>query len=738
MAGVNNRKIELLAPAGSFEGLIGAINGGADAVYLAGDRFGARAYANNFSREEICEALILAKLHNVKIYLTVNTLLKNVELNELFEYMKPLYDNGLDGVIVQDIGVFTCLKEWFPGLELHVSTQMTVTSLEGAKFLTDLGAKRVVLSRELTLDEVKNIVDAGIETECFVHGSMCYCYSGQCLFSSVIGQRSGNRGRCAQPCRLPYKVNGNKKEEYCLSLKDMCTLEHLPELIESGIASFKIEGRMKNPAYAAWVTKIYRKYIDRYLANPSQPFKVEKRDLEQLKTLYIRSELHDGYYHKYRGGNMITKDSPAYSKTDEKFVSLITEEMIKTMPKKEILMRGKFRVGEPCELVVSLANNEDLTVTVTGDVVQEAQKAPITQDALAERLGKMGDSYFCVKNPVLDMDDNIFMPVKAINELRRQALELLLENVKNKMCMLPDRKAACQDELLAPSTDFKNKFESAQYIAFVETKEQWKEVLEAEYIKRIVIPYGWLLDDCKAVDVLQEESGEKQKEIFFALPAVCRNAMTKRIKQAFEVAVERKFGVGFYANQFDSLSLVKRYCKEMQCNGDLHLYCFNNVSANTLKNYVYNYTISVELNKDEIRHLNAQNELVLYGRLPLMETANCIFMTENMCRKQQKDVGKAHKTGSLKDRTGTNFCYRTHCDEPVCYNTIYNSVPVSLHKHKAVIDKLSCCNYQLRFTVENAAETRNVLRLFQNFSKGEWMDDVSYAYTNGHFMRGVQ
>ena len=213
--GMSNRQVELLAPAGNFQGFIGALNGGADAFYLAGSKFGARAYADNFTEEEIKEVLFLSKLFDKKVYLTVNTLLKNMEMKELYDYIKPLYELGLTGVIIQDFGVFEYLKEYFPGLELHASTQMTITSIEGARYLTEQGMKRIVLARELTLEEVKEITSAGIETECFVHGSMCYCYSGQCLFSSMIGGRSGNRGRCAQPCRLPYKTNNKGKDEYC-------------------------------------------------------------------------------------------------------------------------------------------------------------------------------------------------------------------------------------------------------------------------------------------------------------------------------------------------------------------------------------------------------------------------------------------------------------------------------------------------------------------------------------------
>lgn len=261
------KNVELLSPAGNYESFLGAINAGADAVYLGGTKFGARAYADNFTEEEICKAIFYAHLFQKKVYLTVNTLMKNPEMDELYDYLSPFYEAGLDGVIVQDLGVFMFIREHFPHLALHVSTQMTITGVNGAKLLKELGAERIVPARELSLEEIiKMKQETGLEIETFIHGAMCYCYSGQCLFSSILGGRSGNRGRCAGPCRLPYQIGTDKKNdvEYPLSLKDMCTLEILPDLIEAGIDSFKIEGRMKKPEYAAGVTSIYRKYIDLY------------------------------------------------------------------------------------------------------------------------------------------------------------------------------------------------------------------------------------------------------------------------------------------------------------------------------------------------------------------------------------------------------------------------------------------------------------------------------------------
>ena len=724
----SHNTIELLAPAGSFQGFLGALNGGADAVYLAGDKFGARAYADNFSEEEMAEALFLAKLFGIKVYLTVNTLLKNKEIQELYDYIKPLYEMGLTGVIIQDFGVLKYIKEHFPGLELHASTQMTVTSLEGAEYLKSQGVKRVVLSRELTLKEIETITQAGIETECFIHGSMCYCYSGQCLFSSLIGGRSGNRGRCAQPCRLPYKAQDSRREEYFLSLKDMCTLEHLPELIESGIASFKIEGRMKNPAYAAWVTAIYRKYIDLYLADPEADYRVDSKDLEQLKTLYIRTELQDGYYHKYRGKNMITPDSPAYSKTDEAFVADITEKMIHSKPKKEIALVGNFTVGQPCMLTAALALEEDtISVCVSGDEVLEAMKAPLTEESIRDRLAKMGDSYFCAKDIRVKINGNVFLPVKALNELRRKVLDALKEEVL---------KSEKGDRVALPKKiDFTIKealnYNCETYIGFAETEEQYKELLQCEFVSRLVIPYGWLL---KNVEKLKNECEKAGKSVYFSLPAICRNDSFDTVREALEAACDLNFGEGVYTNQVDSVAFVKRNFPDLKCIGDINLYGTNNEAVEWLKERIDGYTVSVELNKDELRHMNLKDgEMILYGRTPLMHSANCIFLTKNECRKNADS-----KLDYIKDRKNAKIPYRGHCEEKVCYNTVYNSVVTSLHKHKNIMNALPCTRYQLRFTTENREETAAVLEIYRQYAENKTIGEVDFEYTNGHFLRGVQ
>lgn len=326
------KQVEILAPAGSFESMVAAVNAGADAVYIGGSRFGARAYANNLDEETMLKAIDFVHLHGCKIYMTVNTLVKEKELSELGAYLKPYYEAGLDAVIVQDLGVFSYIHENFPKLPLHVSTQMTVTGKYSAKQLKEMGAVRVVPARELTLGEIREIYDnTGLEIETFVHGALCYGYSGQCLFSSLIGGRSGNRGRCAQTCRLPFNVLrdgrfiNKKNEKYVLSLKDLCTLDLIPEIIEAGVCSLKIEGRMKSPRYTAGVVSVYRKYVDMYLEYGKKGYQIDPADRKLLLDLFDRGGQSDGYYQTHNGRDMVVlKEKPAFREGNQELFDGLT------------------------------------------------------------------------------------------------------------------------------------------------------------------------------------------------------------------------------------------------------------------------------------------------------------------------------------------------------------------------------------------------------------------------------
>ena len=428
------RRHELLSPAGSLEICKAVLNAGADAVYLGGDKFGARAFAKNFTQNDIQEALDFAHMRGKKIFLTVNTLLKNKEIEtELFSYLKPLYAHGLDAVIVQDYGVFQFIHRNFPELALHASTQMSVSNVSGAKFLMEHGAERIVTARELSRLEIRRIYDeTGVEIESFIHGALCYCYSGQCLMSSMLGGRSGNRGRCAQPCRLAYQVTderGNllhKKEKYPLSPKDLCTISQLPQLCESGIYSFKIEGRMKKLEYAAGVTSVYRKYLDLYESCPEH-YRVEDADMERLLAFGNRNGFTAGYYDMRNGRSMMTLTDSSHSSNEAKAAYQAPEET-----KVPVALKAVFHAGKPMQLEVALSRNDteaeshsEKKVCVSGEIPGTAQNRPLSEDELRKRLSKTGDTPFCVQHLEIDLEDGLFVPVGQINELRRNALEQL-------------------------------------------------------------------------------------------------------------------------------------------------------------------------------------------------------------------------------------------------------------------------------------------------------------------------
>ncbi|MBQ6095416.1 MAG: U32 family peptidase [Lachnospiraceae bacterium] len=430
------QQVELLSPAGNAESFYGAINAGADAVYLAGDRFGARAYADNFSTDELRKCLQYAHLFHKKVYLTVNTLLKEEELDTLPAFLRPYVEECLDGVIVQDLGVLRCIRETFPELPLHASTQMSVTGAYGAKLLKKMGASRIVPARELSLDEIRALKrESGMELETFIHGAMCYSYSGQCLFSSILGGRSGNRGRCAQPCRLPYRIIHDGKagaECYPLSLKDLCTVSFLREVIGAGIDSFKIEGRMKKPEYVAGVTAYYRKYIDQYLETGK--VSVSKKDMENLSHLYVRTELGTGYYHEKNGKSMITLGSPAYAASDEKLLENVRGKFLSDKKRIPVQIKAFLSPGKPAGVWICDASDPDCFAFVEGDVVEQAKSAPLAKESVIKQLSKLGESSFCLEkeeDATVEIEGAVFYSLKSLNELRRRAVSALEEVIRN-------------------------------------------------------------------------------------------------------------------------------------------------------------------------------------------------------------------------------------------------------------------------------------------------------------------
>lgn len=737
------KKVELLAPAGDFSCFMAAMNAGADAVYLGGSKFGARAYANNFSQEEIIEALKIAHLLGKRIYLTVNTLVKEKEMQELIPYLQPLYDAGLDGVIIQDLGVFQVLKKHFPGLELHASTQMTITGVYGAKFLKELGACRIVPARELSLEELKTIKEeTGLEIETFIHGAMCYGYSGQCLLSSILGGRSGNRGRCAGPCRLPYKdAKGNTI--YPLSLKDMYTLPLIPKLIEAGIDSFKIEGRMKSPEYVAGVTAMYRKYIDLYLANPEKPYKISAEDEAILRGLYIRSDTCTGYYMQHNNKSMVTLKEPGYSGCSEEVLQNIRNKYLNT--KKTLPIQGKIRVFKdtPAELTLTY---RDITVSAKGDVVSSAMNRPLAEEDIRNKICKLGDTIFSMEELVVETDNASFMPVKALNELRRQACLMLEEAILKPYLQRNHQDIDIPNSSEAGRNPFKQEKSMQQkaraLFVSVSTHEQLQAIFATDNNAQIDGIYlsSDLLFEKNSEKVMQLLQNHAEINYYLAMPNILRKRSYKYLEQ-IEESLKNPIWKGVLIRNIETF----RWLQEIEYQGeylaDYSVYAWNQETISLYEKLFNRITIPVELNKKETYSLgNLEHcEMLLYGRLPLMYSANCVRKTLVHCENQASAKPEVYK---LTDRYQNRFPILQNCLH--CYNVLYNTVPMSLHSQLKALMNCNCAVYRIEFSLENEQETKEVLNYYlsaiNSYENG--VDNKKEfpfeQFTNGHYKRGVE
>ena len=712
------KDFELLAPAGSFEILKAVIEAGADAVYVGGSQFGARAYANNFTEEELLEAIDYVHLRGRKLFLTVNTLFKNQEIKEqLFDYLKPYYERGLDAVIVQDFGAISFIKEYFPDLPIHTSTQMTITGVEGAKLLKNLGAERVVLARELSIAEMKKIHDeADVELEAFIHGALCYSFSGQCLFSSVLGGRSGNRGRCAQPCRLAYSVLDEqkkeyKKESYVLSLKDLCGIEYLQQLREAGVYSLKIEGRMKQASYAAGVVSFYRKYID-------LEKQVSKEDMKHLYELGNRCGFTTDYFTKHNDKAMITFEKPSYEKSNEALHQEIEKKFVGV--KSQLPIQGTLLItkGQALEFYV---NHEDVHAYVSLGEVQEAKNKPLEEADVRERMNKTGESPFYFEHLEISMDSDVFVPNGVLNQIRRDALDEL-ENL-----MLAEYKRNAEHEQKAEE-DVKKDVQVSNkrtIICSCETRAQFDVLVKREnvhviYVDTQMYSYDRILESL-GMDI--ETAHQYGKQIYLRMPVIFRGHTAKKF---YEIKEQLKtIGLdGVVVRNYEELSFVKEEWDNLPVVIDHNLYTYNDYAKQAFSQYdVQRDTVPLELNQKEIRRRdNCNSEMVVYGYYPLMNTAGCVHKNTKQC---DKNPGITY----LKDRYQVLFPVKNYCQD--CYNVIFNSVPVLLFGEQDKLISSGISYFRLDFSIEKAKEVENILNLLDG--KGQKIE-----YTNGHYKRGVE
>lgn len=708
---MRNKDFELLAPAGSLEILKGVIESGADAVYVGGSMFGARAYANNFTEEELLEAIDFAHLRGVKVYLTVNTLIKNSEFSKLYDYLLPYYKRGLDAVIVQDLGVVKAIHEYFPSMEIHTSTQMTVTGADGVRFLSQFGVTRVVMAREVSLAEMKRIhEETGMELEAFVHGALCYSYSGQCLFSSILGGRSGNRGRCAQPCRLPYTVEG-KKDEYILSLKDMCGIKALDKLHDAGVYSLKIEGRMKQLEYACGVVKYYRSYID-----SMKP--VSDADYDRIKALGNRCGFTDRYYFDHNGSDMVTYVKP-------NFVSNAAEP---SPEKRKLSIEGELvlREGEPGSLTVKRG---DVTYKASIEPVSAALKAPLDKKAAIDRICKTGDTDFEFSHIKAQIGENVFVPNGALNKLRRDAISGLCDKLLKKYYRNDARYADMSRLTALPEHVVKSDaahedgaVNAKDYTAICScmTRAQLDTLIGYDCFDVFYLDFDMydrktliqqFADDVKSLT-------KRNKKVYLMLPTIFRadssDYFVSIAKELDKVSFE-----GFVVKNYEELYLTENLFTGKKVILDHNMYTFNDVSKSAFFEHgVSGDTVPLELNSREIMHRNnIGSQMIVYGYYPLMTTANCVHKNTKGCDKKPQLI-------YLKDRYNKSFAVCNNCKE--CYNTIYNSLPTMLTKNISKLKEAGIRSFRYSFTIETPKQIKAV------------MDDKVAEYTNGHYKRGVE
>lgn len=778
-------KIELLAPAGSIESLYAAINNGADAVYVGGSKFSARAYAANFDNEQMQKAVDYCHSYNVKIYVTINTILKENELSDAIKYAGYLYEIGVDALIVQDLGLVNLVKAKYPDFELHASTQLTVHNGAGALYFKEKGFKRIVLSRELSLDEIKYISKTlNIETEIFIHGALCVSYSGKCLMSSMIGGRSGNRGRCAQPCRMEYslqsKENGSKRG-YLLSPKDMCTLDDTKDIIESNVYSLKIEGRMKKPEYVAGVVDNYRKAIDKELRN--KPFNsIEGR--RTLLQLFNREGFSNAYLRKNTGKDMMSYSFPKntgvelgkieddgtlvlkedivlgdgirvkdtgftlskilkdncevrsalrgdtvkvfpkdYRKGDVLFRTLSTElyknleERIKPYYKK-IGIKGEviFKIGEKFKLRATY-NGE--TFEVEGDIVEAAEKKALEKSRIEEALQKSGDYPYKLSKVVFAEFDNGFLRVSSLNNLRRELFDAILKKETAKY-----RRRRNNEENVTDKNHRESKDIGIIYSCC--TKDQLETLINSKVANIAVDLFNKSKDRISLNDIESIEN----TNIYLQLPEI--------IKGEFEtiITVIEKVKDNINGLITSNAGIISRYANKLTIIGDYKLNIFNSEALNFYKKDLDIVTLSLELNRKEIKEImkNETSKIayVIYGKTEVMVSEYCPIGSTFGGKNKSKECNKAclRDEFTLVDKTNEGFRVMT---DKYCRSHILNSTPLNLIEEMNELKTMGIKTFRVDFKDESASEVSKVINMVNNRRESGGKD-----YTKGHYRRGVE
>lgn len=764
---------EILAPAGSYQAFLAAVHNGCDAVYLGGKAYGARAYADNFDIETLERAVAYARRFGVKVYYTINTLFKEKEVDGLLSHVTEVLATGIDALIVQDLGILDLLGKTFPEAELHASTQMNCHSLQGVRLLATMGVRRVVLARELNMDEITYIgQNTDLELECFVHGALCYCYSGGCLMSSFLGGRSGNRGRCAQPCRLAYEgIIAQKVYEklHVLSPKDIETLTILPALIDGGIHSFKIEGRMKSPEYVGLMTRLYRTYRDLYLSG--KPYAVKEDDIEKMLQVFNRGDFSKGYYHTHGGRDMITFDQPKNQglligtvtsvkgkkvtfslskdlqpgdclefKTTRGYHSVIIDRAMKEQgrltlkegpvtgsavrrlksvalsaslqainaqaPKATAQMKAIFRVGQPA---VMLLKDGEKKISVTGDVVQAAKKQALTREKLMKQLKKTGDYPITLEDVTLEMDEGLFMAVSQINALRREALAEFFGEVKAGPSVT---KQILRRHKVRPKPT-----EEENITVSLKNWHQFETVVAYD-VHRVYLSLLDFSGEQLEMALHHPKVLAKNTQVFVSLPPVLRHEKEKTIQQQLAKIPEAIHG--FLVASMDGWERIKERHKPVVWDYGLNVMNQATVDWLMRREKALTYMPSLELKYGELKGLDLRcGELLVYGHVNVMTTANCVRKSLEGCR-----INQGHRL-SVKDRKGMLVPVVTNC--VLCYNSLYNGEPLYLDDKRASFKALGAKFYRYDFLHEGEEEIKAIMG-----------GGAPKSYTRGHYNKGVE
>lgn len=783
--------VELLSPAGDLECLKTAVQTGADAVYFGASEFNARANAENFNKEELVQAIEYAKLRGVKTHLTINILIKNDEFEDAIKLVEFAYNAGIDAVIVQDLGLAKRIIELFPDLEVHSSTQMTIYNLDGAREIESLGFSRCVLARELSIEEIEHICkNTKIDIEVFIHGALCISYSGQCLMSSMIGGRSGNRGKCAGTCRLPYSlINNGKVQEhgYLLSSKDVCTLDIIPDLINAGVKSFKIEGRMKSKEYVGIVTSIYRKYID--LAESGKKYIVDEDDREKLMQIFNRGGFSTGYLKGKLGKDMmytkrpnhmgvqvgevisynpskghvkiklskelnlgdsisindssckiselmngnnniksasirqvvtvgrikgkILKGNKVYRTVSEKLNKEVIEFSSKENIKRPINAKIYLKENEPIKLGIEDIWSKTKLIKTEDTIVKKAEKNGISKERIKEQLSKTGNTPFEIEEIQVVADDNIILPISAINSIRRNAIEKL----QNEILKSFKRKKSANIEYKSKSIVKNNTSEPKVSLA-LNTFNENTNYSNLTGVDNIYIPFRLFLKNKETINKII-----KKFNTYVLLPSITKGNYEILIENNLKEILRNNIK-GIVVSNLSHLELLKKYeIEKLDLIANYTLNVSNSYTAQELEKLgVSKVTLPPELDKESIQSLdrNIKKEAIVYGRTLLMTTEYCTIGRVNNC------PGICEKgTYKLKDRMGFEFPIYT--DRVNCNNLIYNSKITSISWKDLNVDSI-------RIDILNETE-EEIQQIINIHKKGERLEGENY--TNGNLNRAI-